>query len=243
MTEEVVNNKIDFTTQYYLLRKKEGRIYSDQEVASLPEISKGQRYYSEWQARKNASDRLMKYLVRKEKALEIMEIGCGNGWLSAKLSVIPFSKVTGIDINEEEMKQAKRVFSKIKNLQFHNCSWQNEMISDRKFDIIIFAASVQYFPSLERILNDVLTLLRPGGEVHILDSHFYRQKDINAARQRSRDYFKSIGFPEMADHYFHHSINKIELYDHKVLYDPNSLLNRFRKNKNPFYWFCIKPYA
>ena len=136
MTEEVVNNKIDFTTQYYLLRKKEGRIYSDQEVASLPEISKGQRYYSEWQARKNASDRLMKYLVRKEKALEILEIGCGNGWLSAKLSVIPFSKVTGIDINEEEMKQAKRVFSKIKNLQFHNCSWQNEMISDRKFDKI-----------------------------------------------------------------------------------------------------------
>ena len=240
MTEELTHNAIDFAQLYLLLRKKEGRIYSDKEVADLPEIDKEHIHYNEWQVRKDTSSRLIKYLVRKQKALEILEIGCGNGWLSAKLSMIPLSQVTGIDINREELNQAKRVFSKIENLEFFNCSLQDEMFSDRKFDLIVFAASVQYFSSLKKMLNEALKRLKSGGEIHIIDSHLYKQNEKSAALFRSHEYYKSIGFPEMSDQYFHHSLEDLKLFNHDILYDPRSIINKLKKNKNPFYWICVR---
>ena len=240
MTEEVKHNTIDFGLQYILLRNKEGRIYSDKEVAVLPEIDKEHKHYNEWQVRKDTSGRLIKYLFSKKKALEILEVGCGNGWLTAKLSGIPLSRLIGIDINGEELNQAKRVFSQIENLEFFNCSFQDEMFSDRKFDIIVFAASVQYFSSLKKVLNESLERLKPGGEIHIIDSHLYRQNETNAASLRSNEYYRAIGFPEMSDQYFHHSLEDLKLFNHDVLYDPNSIINKLKKNKNPFYWVSIR---
>ena len=240
MTEEVKHNTIDFGLQYILLRNKEGRIYSDKEVAVLPEIDKEHKHYNEWEVRKDTSGRLIKYLFSKKKALEILEVGCGNGWLTAKLSGIPLSRLIGIDINGEELNQAKRVFSQIENLEFFNCSMQDEMFRDRKFDVIVFAASVQYFSSLEKVLNDSLKVLKRGGEIHIIDSHLYKQNETDAARLRSNDYYKAIGFPEMSDQYFHHSLEGLKLINHDILYDPGSIINKLRKNKNPFCWVCIR---
>ena len=240
MTEEITYNAIDFSRQYFLLRKKEGRIYSDGEVATLPEIDKQHRYYNEWELRKRSSVQLRKYLVDKKRPLQILEIGCGNGWLSARLSNIPLSKVTGIDINNEELNQAKRVFDQNKNLEFLNYSLQDENLSKHQFDVIIFAASMQYFPSLKNILDEAISHLNPGGEIHIMDTHFYNAKEVAAASQRSKDYFTAIGFPEMAEQYFHHSFQELRSFNHKILYDPHSIANRFKKSKSPFYWVCVK---
>ena len=242
MAEEVTHSTIDFAQQYFLLRKSEGRIYSDKEVAGLPEIDNGHRYYHEWQIRKDSSNRLIQYLIKKQKGLKILEIGCGNGWLSAKLSTIPISRVVGIDINEEELNQARRVFN-LENLEFFNCSLQDEMFSDRKFDVIVFAASVQYFSSMEKILNESLNRLKPGGEIHIIDSHLYKQNETSAARLRSNDYYRAIGFPQMSDQYFHHSLEGLKLFNYDILYDPGLIINKFKKNRNPFYWICIKSNA
>ncbi len=243
MTEEMTNNAIDFSRQYFLLRKEEGRLYSDEEVANLPEINKQHRYYSEWEIRKRSGVQLKKWLADKKRSLQILEIGCGNGWLSAKLSEIPSSHVTGIDINTEELNQARRVFDQINNVEFFNCSLQDEKLSNHQFDIIIFAASIQYFHSLKNILKHAIIHLKPGGEIHIMDTHFYNAKELNAARERSTDYFNAIGFPEMAKQYFHHSLEELQSFNHKVLYDPNSIANKFKKNKNPFYWVCVKDNA
>lgn len=233
-------NAIDFSSQYLLLRKKEGRIYSDAEVAMLPEINKQHPYFDEWEIRKRSGVQLKKYLADKKRPLQILEIGCGNGWLSAMLSGIPSSQVTGIDINAEELNQARRVFDRIKNLEFLCCSLQDENVNKHQFDMIIFAASIQYFPSLKNILNDTIRHLEPGGEIHIMDTHLYHAKEVAAARQRSKDYFTAIGFPEMAEQYFHHSLEELRSFNHKVLYDPYSIANRLKKSKNPFYWVCVK---
>jgi len=239
VTEEITYNAIDFSSQYLLLRKKEGRIYSDEEVSSLPEIQKRHRHYNEWEIRKHSSSRLKKYLTDKRKPLRILEIGCGNGWLSAKLSEIPLAHVTGIDINAEELSQAKRVFDQIENLEFFNCSLQDKRINDRRFDTIIFAASIQYFPLSKNILDDAIKHLKPDGEIHIVDTNFYKENELQEARQRSMDYFNAVGFPEMIEHYFHHSLEELRSFNYRLLYDPNAIINRFKKNKNPFYWFCV----
>lgn len=243
MTEELTHNTIDFAQQYFWLRKNEGRIYSDKEVASLPEIDRNHKHYHEWQVRKDSSNRLLKYLLKKQKVFEILEVGCGNGWLSAKLCTIPLSQVTGIDINDGQLNQAKRVFDKVQNLKFFNYSLQDEMFSDRKFDVIVFAASVQYFSSLEKLLNESLKQLKPGGEIHIIDSHLYKQDETEAARLRSNYYYRAIGFPEMINQYFHHSFEELKLFNYKILYNPHSIFNKLKKSKNPFYRICIRSNA
>ena len=108
----------NFEEIYIASRQSENRIYTDEQVAQLPFISPHHIHYDEWQARKRSSDRLKNYLENKNKPLSILEIGCGNGWLSAKLAALKNSTVTGIDINKTEVSQAREVFSGMTNISF-----------------------------------------------------------------------------------------------------------------------------
>ena len=102
--------RADFEYLYNEVRNTEGRSLTDGQVMLLPDIDTLHPQYREWQFRKRSSQRLINYLVRKHKALNILEIGCGNGWLSYKMAQISGTRVTGLDINSEEIAQAKRVF-------------------------------------------------------------------------------------------------------------------------------------
>lgn len=225
---------------YQQLRKKENRYYSDEEVAQLPDISNTHPYTKEWKIRKQSTEQLIRYFISKKRTLEILEVGCGNGWLSAKLAAIPFSLVTGIDVNNEEVSQAKRVFKEVKDLRFEYGSIGENSLQEQQFDMIVFAASIQYFPSFRKIIQQALSLLRLNGEIHILDSHFYGEVELKAARLRSKEYFEKVGVPEMSRYYFHHCTNELKMFDSKILRSPNPIKKIFFKNYNPFYWICIQ---
>ena len=83
-------------------------------------------------------------------------------------------------------------------------------------------------------------MLKPGGEIHIIDSHFYPLADLSEAKHRSVLYYESAGFPEMATYYFHHSLDDLQDFNYSILYDPKNLFHKFSPTKNPFYWICIK---
>lgn len=230
----------DFEKLYIRLREKEGRIYTDEEVAQLPAIAAAHPHYKEWQIREESSDKIIDYLKKRKQSTDILEPGCGNGWFSHRLSTIPGSKVIGTDINFTEIQQAARVFHDIPNLHFIYGYAESGIFEDRQFDSIVFAASIQYFPSLKGIINSSLKLLKPNGEIHIIDSHFYSLAELGAAKQRSLLYYQAAGFPELADWYFHHNLDDLDGYNYSVLYDPESLFNRFLRNKHPFPWICIQ---
>jgi len=229
----------NFEEKYISLRRKENRLYTDEQLRWLPEIERSHPHYKEWELRKASSNKLTQHLSSKKTGLNILEVGCGNGWLCHHLSKIPGSNVAGIDINKTELDQAKRVFDHIENLEFFYGGMDNERIRNEKFDAIVFAASIQYFPALDNILPGALQLLNPGGEIHILDSHFYKPSELEVARKRSFDYYESLQFGEMTQYYFHHCANELDPYNHKLFYNPDLLVNRFTKNKNPFPWICI----
>jgi ubiquinone/menaquinone biosynthesis C-methylase UbiE len=229
-----------FAEQYYLLRKKENRIYTDEELLQLPQVPPSHQYFNEWAIRKNSCNRLIKYLQQKGTSLQILEIGCGNGWLSAQLALMENALVTGIDINTTELKQAQRVFEKKENLDFINGDLRDGIVDDKIFDVVVFAASLQYFNSLKEIITLALQHLSLQGEIHIIDTNFYPQYKTAEAKQRTDNYFKKMGFENMEQFYFHHSINDLKKFNHSFLYDPFALRNRFNKGKNPFYHVVIK---
>ncbi|MFI5187887.1 MAG: class I SAM-dependent methyltransferase [Chitinophagales bacterium] len=233
----------NFEEQYISVRQKENRLYTDEQVKWLPEIEPSHLHHKEWQIRSNSCNKLVQYLSNKKRELNILEVGCGNGWLCSQLSKIPGSNVAGIDVNKTELDQAKRVFDPIENLEFFNCEIVDESIADEKFDAILFAASIQYFPSITETLTMALQLLNPDGEIHILDTFFYKSSELEMARKRSAEYYESIGFPDMSNHYFHHCIDELKPYHYKLFHNPDLIINRLMKNKNPFHWICIYHHA
>ncbi|MGZ5220651.1 MAG: class I SAM-dependent methyltransferase, partial [Chitinophagaceae bacterium] len=125
-----------FEKLYIQLRKKEQRFYTDDEVRSLPWITATHPHYKEWLVRTKSCKQLIKYLDKKSNPLNILEIGCGNGWLSAQLAINISGHVVGMDINKEELVQAARVFSTISNLKFIQGDIRAAQLEHNSFDII-----------------------------------------------------------------------------------------------------------
>lgn len=229
-----------FEKLYTALRQKEGRMYSDEELASLPQVGKHHPHYKEWLIRRHSCEALLDYIRKKDRVLNILEVGCGNGWLCAQLARLPNTDVTGIDVNKKELDQARRVFKDIPSLHFVLGRPGTVEPALNKYDMIIFAASIQYFTSLKQVISSAIENLALLGEVHIIDTAFYRPGEIHAAKQRSAAYFKSMGFAQMTEYYHHHTLADLDNLQYKILHDPNSWKNKLLMNKNPFYWITIK---
>lgn len=229
-----------FAEQYSKLRTKEDRMYNDAIVKQLPSINASHTQYREWRIRKRSANRLLRYIRQKNTSPDILEIGCGNGWLTARMAAVTLGKSTGLDINTEELKQAVRVFGDIPNCKFIEGSIFNGVLGEQKFDLIIFAASIQYFESLTEIINAAFEHLTLLGEIHIIDTRFYQYKEIADAKERSKTYFHSMGFPWMAGHYYHHCINSLDIFQPEILYDPGHWWNKLIYPKNPFHWIALK---
>ena len=235
----ITQKQDNFSSIYINVRKKEERIYIDEIVKRLPKVAKTHRYFKEWKLREKSTKRIVNYLTQKEKPLKILDLGCGNGWFSNQLLSIPNSEIFAIDVNEIELEQAARVFKK-PNLTFiYTDIFFSEVSILEGFDIITINSCIQYFKNIEEILNQLKSKLKPGGELHILDSPFYQSSEIQNAKERTVAYYKNLGVPEMAENYFHHKIENLKGFD--ILYQPKkSIVNRIiGKKDSPFMWLKL----
>lgn len=238
MNPHAIHNN-PFEQLYLKVRQKEGRLYADAEVARLPDIDRHHPLYREWRIRKESCQQLVRYLSDKNAPLRILEIGCGNGWLAHQLSFVPGSLVIGTDIQLTELQQAAKVFKERTNLHFMYGPPNQDLFAERQADVIVFAASIQYFPSIKNTIQQMLGLLKPDGEIHILDTPLYKQSECEDARVRSQVYFDGLGFGEMAGHYFHHCMGELAGFNYRLLYKPSPKISLLRNIQNPFPWVCI----
>ncbi len=228
--------EVEFSKNYIAVRNKEKRILSNREVSDIPKVVVNN--IREWQFRKESSDRILNYLRSKNKPLKILDLGCGNGWLSNLMSQIENCTVIGIDINLIELEQANAVFHN-DNLQFvyADIFKITDIDYNNKFDIITLNGSVQYFSDLKKLLEKLNSFLSPMGAIHIFDSPFYRKNNIILAKKRTFNYYNELGYPEMSKFYFHHLLTDLE--PNIILYQPTKSMLKFYKKQNPFCWFMI----
>ena len=233
-----------FEPAYIAVRKAEQRVYDDAQVRRLPQVDAGHPHAREWALRRGSLARLLADLQRGGAVHTILDLGCGNGWMTHRLGALPGSRVLGLDLNVYELEQAARVFADRPQLAFAYGDIFEDILPPASFTRIILASCIQYFPDLPALIERLLPLLAVDGQIHILDSPFYTPQTIEAARQRTRDYYAGLGFPEMAGFYFHHQQNELARFRLQVCYDPASWGQKLSrrlggKTSSPFVWLKI----
>jgi SAM-dependent methyltransferase len=225
---------------YLKVREKEGRILSDEEVTQLPDLPKNRQNYREWLLRKQTSERFISFLKNEKKLLRVVDIGCGNGWFTAKMASFPHTKVVGLDLNLPELEQAQRLFGN-EDTAFCYGNLFEDVFKRDSFDKAVLSASIQYFPSLDLLFSALFRVLKPDGEIHILDSPFYQTQEVQKAKERTEAYYQSMGCPEMAAHYFHHTFQDLAAFSPIIRPKKHSFWDRIRrKPQSPFQWIVVR---
>lgn len=229
------------TSLYASVRSKEGRIYTDDVVRDLPETSPTHPHRAEWRARAASCNRLTRYFVQLKMPLRVLDLGCGNGWLASRIACLQGTRVVGLDRDNPELEQACRVFSNATNLSWVAADIFEPPFPEHAFDAIVIASAIQYFRDLRALLMALMPMLSKRGEIHILDSPLYKREDLDAARERSRNYYARLGFPEMSRHYNHHCVDILEEQKAKYLYKPDPGTSRPADKllDSPFPWICL----
>ncbi|MBB6256217.1 SAM-dependent methyltransferase [Xanthomonas arboricola] len=234
-----------FEQQYLQVRRKEGRLYTDAQVRSLPRPGGKLGASLEWQVRALSSALLVQHLRAQAGKGAIAELGCGNGWLSQLLAQSLQRDVCGIDVNRTELTQAARVFGHDQRLSFIAADIQTLALPRDLFDVIVVPACIQYFADPAALVVRLLAQLRDGGELHILDSPLYADAQAaNASAARSLRYFTELGVPALAAHYHQHTYASFDRFVVQRLFDPRrpgARLRRMLRMKQPhFPWLCLR---
>ena len=112
---------------------------------------------------RNISD----FLKRSETDVDILDAGCGCGYLTASIAEkFPNSRVAGIDISESAIVCSKSHF----DLQFSQQDIAN-VDESRKYDIIILNMVLHNIKDLEPAIRKISIILKCGGIVLITIPH------------------------------------------------------------------------
>ncbi|MGA9465819.1 MAG: class I SAM-dependent methyltransferase [Terracidiphilus sp.] len=89
---------------------------------------------------------------------KIMEVGCGTGWLSAKLS--DYGHVTACDIGKEIIETAQKNYPQVK---FHSGAIESIELPTNYFDVVVTSEVLAHVPDQTAFIERLGLLLKSGG--------------------------------------------------------------------------------
>ena len=90
--------------------------------------------------------------------MEILDFGCGSGWMSERL--LPFGKVTGVDLADEVIERARKRAPQVK---FISGDLFNIGLAESFFDVVVSLEVLSHVRDQPAFLSRVASLLKPGG--------------------------------------------------------------------------------
>lgn len=109
--------------------------------------------------------------VLETNAKRILDVGCGEGWLSRELAQHG-CQLLGIDVVAELIERA-RIKNSSNDCRFEICSYETieGTVRDSKFDAAVCNFSLLGEKSVLRLLGKLSTLLQPNGKLFIQTVH------------------------------------------------------------------------
>jgi SAM-dependent methyltransferase len=140
-------------------------------------------------------ERIVECLPAGRRFRQALDLGCGLGLLSRKLSARA-DHVLGIDIAEAAVEKARRDSPDDTRLSFHQDDMQNlPGYLDGVFDLVAIADTLYYLPppiqdqTLKTIAARVARLLEPGGLCLLVNHYFFSGDPESRVSRRIHDAF------------------------------------------------------
>jgi len=135
--------------------------------------------------------RAVRYLKRQQPE-NLLDIATGTGDFALEALAAGPKKIVGVDISEGMMAEGRKKLKAkglddIITLQYGDS--ENLPFSDNSFDAIIVAFGVRNFANLEKGLSEMLRVLRPGGQVVVLE---FSQPTLFPFKQIYSGYFRWV---------------------------------------------------
>jgi SAM-dependent methyltransferase len=154
----------------------QNKTYYDNRFGTL-----SQNLNEEEQIRWNAISKALQS-VKLSKNIRIADFGCGRGWLSQKLS--QYGKVTGFDLSEKAIENAKHSFP---DLEFV-CLNAAEAIPKHfieQFDLVVSSEVIEHIDHQQQYLTNISQLLKANGHFIISTPNGeWKQKFYSEGREQ-----------------------------------------------------------
>jgi len=118
-----------------------------------------------WDADTVKNDRIIATILDNAGVMqgrEVLDVACGTGVLFDDY-LARGAKVTAVDIAPEMVKIARRKYPQVQVL----CGDVEELELDKTFDCVIVYNAFPHFPEPEKLINKLVSLLRPGGTLTV----------------------------------------------------------------------------
>jgi SAM-dependent methyltransferase len=167
-----------------------------------------------------------------KRALHILDLGAGNGWMSYRLALLGHHPIA-VDLltNDQDGLGAATHYSKRIRPLFPLVQAELDRLPfpSSIFDLVIFNASFHYSENYERTFAEALRCTRPGGSIVIADTPWYAQEESGRRmiKEKHKRFSATYGFAS-------DSISNLEYLTPGRLYKLQKLFK--------LEWSCIKPF-
>jgi SAM-dependent methyltransferase len=104
----------------------------------------------------------------KRRDLQIIDFGCGSGWMSERL--MSFGRVTAVDLADEVIERARR---RAPQVNFISGDLFKLSLPTESFDIVVSLEVLSHVRNQPAFLNRVAQLLKPGGTLMLATQNRY----------------------------------------------------------------------
>jgi SAM-dependent methyltransferase len=133
--------------------------------------------------------------LERQGALDVLDLGAGNGWLSYRLAQRGH-RCIAVDLRKDGV-DGLGAAEELRQLAGFECvvaPFERLPLADRSADVAIFNASLHYATDLALVLSEAHRCIRAGGHIVIMDSPFYRPGADGDAMVREKGYTQGIKF-------------------------------------------------
>lgn len=184
----------EFMANYQRIRLAEGRGSATAEFyLNLPYKDVTGANQGQWSIRARSfgyfEHEILPKLEGDVKALDILDLGAGNGWLSYRLA-LRGHKPVAVDLmtDARDGLGAARHFGSVLPELFPRLQAEldNLPLADSQFDVAIFNASFHYSEDYQATLGEAMRCVKPGGAIVIADTAWYSSEASGARMVEER---------------------------------------------------------
>jgi len=149
-------------------------------------------YYDKYGSKNPAARFLTNNFIKNIKIIlkpldynSLLDIGCGEGYITNELAALKKCRITGIDLGEEPLKKARNQY---KNIEFIKCSACELPFKDSSFDLISALEILEHLDNPEKALKEIKRVAKKWVIISVPNEPLWRILNVITLR-----YLRGLG--------------------------------------------------